>query len=145
MAVVDEQIVIRRSPQEVFDYLVDVSNQPKWETTVVSVSPRDGDYHAHDGAEYDYVIRVGAMKMKARSVISGLEPGHTGHYKVTSALGTVEGSYTVESHPDGALFIHHAESHPDSTVQKAVDAVTTPLFRRQVRRGAQNLKAQLEQ
>ena len=109
MAVIDEQIVIRRKPQEVYDYLIDLTNQPKWETTVLSVTPRDGNYTVHDGSEIDYVFKLGAFKMKGVSVISGLEPGHTGHYSVTSRLGNSEGSYTVEDHADGALFVHHVE------------------------------------
>jgi len=144
VAVIDEQIVIRRKPQEVYDYVIDLTNQPKWETTVLSVTPRDGSYTVHDGSEIDYVFKLGAMKLKGVSVISGLEPGHTGHYSVSSRLGKSEGSYTVEEHPDGALFTHHVESQPRNAMERALDGVSATMLRRQLRRGVQNLKSQLE-
>lgn len=144
MAVVDESIVIKRSPAEVYDYVIDLTNQPKWETTVVSASPRDGQSKVHEGSEVDYVLRVGAMKLNGVSVITGIDSGHTGAYTLTSKLGTVRGSYTVDEHPQGALFTHHAVSEPANALQRVVDPIAAKMFQRQVRQGLQKLRQQLE-
>jgi carbon monoxide dehydrogenase subunit G len=145
MTVTDEKIVIHRTPQEVYDRVIDLQTQKTWERSIVSANPVDGSWEPRPGMEIDYVLKAGAMKMKARSRVIDLDAGHSGTYEMTGAMGTVRGSYVCEPHPDGTLFTHHVETQPSGVVRDTVARVITPMFRRQIRAGLENLRDELEQ
>ena len=144
MPITDEHIVIHRSPQEVYDRVVDLESQKTWERTIVSAEPVGGSWEARPGLEIDYVLRAGAMKMKARTRVIDLDAGHSGTYELTGPMGTARGSYICEPHPEGTLFTHHVETQPSGLVRDTVARVTMPLFRRQIRAGLENLRDELE-
>lgn len=145
MPVTDEHIVIHRSPQEVYDRVIDLETQKSWERTIVSAEPVGGSWEPRQGLEIDYVIKAGAVKMKTRSRVIDLDAGRSGSYEMTGRMGTVRGSYTCEPHPEGTLFTHHVETQPSGVVRDTVALVTMPLFRRQIRAGLQNLRDEMEQ
>lgn len=144
MRIIDEEVVIHRTPQEVWDYAADLRHHADWERSIVSEQPVDGDWATREGMELDYVIKAGAMKMHAHSRIIDLDAGHIATYELTSPVGTVQGSYIVEPHPEGATFRHHVESRRSGMVKDALSTVTMPLFRRQIRAGVEALRDQLE-
>lgn len=144
MPITDEHIVIHRTPQEVYDRVVDLETQQTWERTIVSAEPVGGSWEARPGLEIDYVIKAGAVKMKTHSRVIDLDAGHSGSYEMTGAMGTVRGSYVCEPHPEGTLFTHHVETQPSGPVRDTVARLTMPLFRRQIRAGLENLRDELE-
>ena len=147
MAAVSESVVIRRKPSEVYDYILDVTNQPSWETAVVSVTPDDGQTVVHEGSRLTYVMRgPGGMKYPATSVISDLVPGRRGTYTLTSRFGVFRGAYILEDHPDGTTFVSEVDVAPECTGLRATVArALTPMARRDVRTGLQALRGNLEQ
>lgn len=146
MAAVSESVVIRRKPSEVFDYVLDVTNQPAWEKVVVSVTPDDGQNVVHEGSRLSYVMRgPGGVTYPATSVISDLMPGRRGTYTVTSRFGVFRGSYIVEDHPDGTKFVHELDVAPTCTgLKRTMASALLPIARRDARSGLQTLRANLE-
>ena len=144
MPITDEHIVIHRTPQEVYDRVVDLRTQSTWERTIVSAEPVGGSWEARPGLEIDYVLKAGAMKMKTRSRVIDLDAGHSGSYEMTGAMGTVRGSYSCDPHPEGTLFTHHVETQPSGFLRDTFARVTMPIFRRQIRAGLENLRDELE-
>jgi len=146
VAVVSESIVIKRKPTEVFDYVLDSTNQPSWEKVVVSVTPDDGRNVVHEGSRLTYQMRgPGGLKYPATSVISDLVPGRRGTYTVTSRFGAFRGSYIVEDHPEGTKFVHEIDVAPAAKGLKRTMARTLlPTTRRDVRAGLEALRANLE-
>ena len=144
MPITDEQVVIHRTPQEVYDRIADLETQKTWERTIVSAEPVGGSWEARPGLEIDYVIKAGGLKMKTRSRVIDLDAGHSGTYEMTGAMGTVRGTYICDPHPEGTLVTHHVETQPSGTVRDAVARLTMPMFRRQIRAGLENLREQME-
>ena len=145
MSVTDEHIVIHRTPQEVYERVLDLRTQSAWERSIVSAEPVGGSWEARPGLEIDYVLKAGALKLKTRSRVIDLDAGHSGSYEMTGAMGTVRGSYSCEPHPEGTLFTHHVETQPSGLVRDTVARLVTPMFRRQIRAGLENLRDELEQ
>jgi len=146
VAAVSESIVIKRKPSEVFDYVLDSTNQPSWEKVVVSVTSDDGRHVVHEGSRLTYQMRGPAgLKYPATSVISDLVPGRRGTYTVTSRLGAFRGSYIVEDHPEGTKFVHEIDVAPAAkSVKRTVARALLATTRRDVRAGLEALRANLE-
>lgn len=143
---ISESIIIKRIPEAVYRYIIDVTNQPLWEKLVLSVSPDDGQTTVHEGSRLTYRMRApGGLPYRATSVISNLVAPERGTYTTTSKLGNFRGSYLTKTHPDGTEFTHEIDIAADTNpILAATLRATFPLIRRDVRSGLEALRRNLE-
>lgn len=143
---IQESIVIKRSPADVYKYVLDVTNQPLWEKLVLSVTPDDGQYVVHEGSRLTYRMRApGGLPYRATSVISDLVPDQRGTYTTSSKLGNFRGSYVIKKHAEGSEFTHEIDVAPGvKPVMAATAKVAFGLIRRDVRTGLEALRRNLE-
>ena len=146
MPAISESIVIKRTPEDVYNYIVDVTNQPLWEKLVLSVSADDGQTTVHEGSRLTYRMRApGGLPYRATSVITDLVAPERGTYTTVSKLGNFRGRYLTTPHPNGTTFTHEIDVAPGTNpILAASVRATFPLIRRDVRAGLDDLRRHLE-
>jgi uncharacterized membrane protein len=70
----EQEIVIERPPDEVFDYLSDLANLPEWQSSIVEVR-REDDAPLREGARFTEVRRVAGRRIESTIEVATLEPG----------------------------------------------------------------------
>lgn len=88
-------IEIKKSPSEVYAFLVDLQNIPKWEGEVLEVKvSTPGPMRV--GTEFTEKIKMSMKTVEARCVMTGLEPDRLMSFKADSKMLKYEGSYRLE-------------------------------------------------
>jgi uncharacterized membrane protein len=80
----EHEVVIERSPADVFAYLTDLENLPEWQGSIVEIRPEE-DAPLHEGARFTEVRRVAGRRIESTIEVAALEPGRE------LALRVVEG------------------------------------------------------
>jgi uncharacterized protein YndB with AHSA1/START domain len=69
----EQEVVIARSPADVFGYLTDLANLPEWQGSVVEIR-RDDDGPLRAGAGFTEVRRVAGRRLESTIEVTTLEP-----------------------------------------------------------------------
>ena len=96
-------VVVRRSAEELFAYVADLRNEPKWHVDVASV-PADTPPLPVVGASYPVKFKPFMGKSDGRFTAVEVVPGSKIVYDAELAGMKPRITYSVESHPDGARF-----------------------------------------
>jgi uncharacterized protein YndB with AHSA1/START domain len=89
MARFEQEIVIDRSPEDVFAYLSDLANLPEWQGSVAEVVPDEAG-PLLEGAQFTEVRRVAGRRLESRLEVETLAPARELTLRVVS--GPVPGT-----------------------------------------------------
>jgi uncharacterized membrane protein len=98
-----ETVSINRSPKDVFDFVADLNNFPKWGANLASstvISERSTDL----GARCDEEIQLGPRKMPATCEITAFSAGRTFSFRAISPGIVYAGHIIVEPEENGSSF-----------------------------------------
>ena len=94
----EQEVVIDRSPAEVFAYLGDLANLPEWQGSVEAIHA-DEDGPLRVGAGFTEVRRVAGKRLESRLEVETLDPGAELTLRVVS--GPVPGAVRHLLEPAG--------------------------------------------
>jgi uncharacterized protein YndB with AHSA1/START domain len=144
MFLVETTLAIARPPAEVFAFVSDMTNAPRWQTGLHEVR-RLTPGPLRVGTEHDFVRRFAGRQVASRNRFVAFDPGEFVAFEFPQGSITGRGSYRVE--PDGhggSLLTGRVELEPKG-VMRLAQPVLARVLRRDVRRDDQTLKAVLEQ
>jgi carbon monoxide dehydrogenase subunit G len=137
---VELALEIERSPQQVFDFLVDVDRVPEWQSSAVS-SHADGPMGV--GARIHETRRLLGREAHTEFEVSAFDPPRRLTIRTISGPVEVDVDHRLENHRDGTLL--HVVAQADSGL---MFGLARPVIKRQaereVRRDFKRLKELLE-
>ena len=139
---IDERITIRRPPSEVFGFLADFANDPRWRRDVREMTP-DPAGIAQVGTAVHEELRFGGRTHRTDTTVTEVEPERLVAFAGHGTGGAVAGRRRVSGHDRGTevrLELHVATSG----ALRRLEPVLAPLFRRGVRRDLRALRELLE-
>lgn len=129
-------------PHEVFDFVIDASNDPRWRTGVVEAAYTSPGPPGMGSTGYDTVDNRG-RRVTAEWEVYEFEAGSHTRWNLISGPIEGTGGYVCESDGDGTRFTLEAHVEPSGALR-----VLGPLFgligRRQNRRDVERLKELVE-
>lgn len=140
----ESRLPIARPPAEVFAFVSDMTNAPRWQTGLDEVH-RLTPGPLRVGTEHDFVRRFAGREVASRNRFVAFDPGRFVAFEFPEGRITGRGSYLVE--PDGnggSLLTSHVDLEVRGAMRLAQPALAWVL-RRDVRRDDQALTAVLEQ
>jgi uncharacterized protein YndB with AHSA1/START domain len=139
---VEQSTIINRPASEVFAFVGDQTNAPRWQRGLETVR-RIGDGPIGVGARYEFVRTMMGRTMSGENEYTQFEPDRYVAFRATSGGWPVEASYEVAPAGDGSRLIARIALQPSGTAR-----IFQPLFaaalRRDVRTNLGALKALLE-
>ena len=143
MILVETTLTIARPPAEVFAFVSDMTNAPRWQTGLHEVH-RLTPGPLRVGTEHDFVRRFAGRRVASRNRFVAFDPGRFVAFEFPQGSVTGRGSYRVE--PDehgGSLLTGRVELEPKG-VMRLAQPVLARVLRRDVRRDDQALRTLLE-
>lgn len=132
MIQLNESRAIARSPGEVFAFLADLNNFPKWRANLVSFKIlTEGPTEV--GTRCSEVVQVGPMRATGTCDVTELSPGRTMAFTATSAGIVYDGRIVVEPWDTGSKLTLTGDVHPRGPMK-----LMQPVLRRKLERGIQN-------
>jgi hypothetical protein len=140
----ESRLPIARPPGEVFAFVSDMTNAPRWQAGLREVR-RLTPGPLRVGTEHAFVRRFAGREVASRNRFVAFDPGRFVAFEFPQGWVTGRGSYRVE--PDGhggCLLTSRVELHPRG-VMRLAQPVLARVLRRDVRRDDETLRAVLEQ
>lgn len=140
----ESQLPIARPPAEVFAFVSDMTNGPRWQTGLHEVR-RLTPGPLRVGTEHDFVRRFAGREVASRNRFVAFDPDRFVAFEFPQGWVTGRGSYAVE--PDGnggCVLTSRVELHPRG-VMRLAQPLLARVLRRDVRRDDETLRAVLEQ
>lgn len=140
----ESRLPIARPPAEVFAFVSDMTNAPRWQTGLHEVR-RLTPGPLRVGTEHAFVRRFAGREVASQNRFVAFDPGRFVAFEFPQGWVTGRGSYRVE--PDGhggSLLTARVELHPRGLMRLA-QPVLARVLRRDVRRDDEALTALLEQ
>ena len=100
MIQLNDSIMISRKPSEVFAFIADLSNIPKWQAEVVT-SKVITTGPTRVGSRFTEEVKMGPMRASASCEVTEFSPGKTMGFKALSPSIDYEGRVIVESSENG--------------------------------------------
>ena len=108
---VSDSIVIMRQPSQVFAFLADLNNIPKWQTEVVkSTVATPGPTRV--GTRFTEDVKLGPMRATAKCEVTELVTDKTMAFKATSSSMNYEGRVLVEPSGQGTKLTLEGTAQP---------------------------------
>lgn len=144
MPTVTETIVIARPVQDVWDYLEDVANTPRWNPMFVHQELVGADELA-PGVTIRSVASILGKRIETDALVTEVAAPHRSAL-VTESPIPCTGSYTFEEVPEGTRFTWHIDAEPGlgGVFGTIADAVVVKTIQTQLRRSMKRLRQQLE-
>ena len=98
---VNDSIMITRPPSQVFAFLLDLNNIPKWQAEVVKstvITPGPTKV----GTRFTEEVKMGPMRTTANCEVTGLVPDKEMAFRATSSSIIYEGQVLVEPAENGS-------------------------------------------
>jgi carbon monoxide dehydrogenase subunit G len=131
MIQLSETRAIARSPGEVFAFLADLKNFPKWRANLVSFKIlTEGPTEV--GTRCSEVVQVGPMRATGTCDVTEFFPGRTMAFTATSAGIVYDGRILVEPWDAGSKLTLTGDVHPRGPMK-----LMQPVLRRKLERGIQ--------
>jgi hypothetical protein len=131
MIQLNESQTIARSPGEVFAFIADLNNFPKWRANLVSFRIlTEGPTGV--GTRCNEVVQVGPMRATGTCDVTEFSPGRTLAFTATSATIVYDGRIVVEPWEKGARLTLSGDVHPRGPMK-----LMQPVLRRKLRSGIQ--------
>jgi uncharacterized membrane protein len=91
----ENSVVIRQPVRRVFDYVTDISNNPKWQTDVLELAiTSEGPFEL--GSTYRCVNRFMGKRIQTEGIIIEYEPVRTCSFRIVSGTVTGQSSFLFE-------------------------------------------------
>jgi uncharacterized membrane protein len=106
----EKNVLINRPQQDVFDFVTDLSNDPKWQSSIESVvQVSDGPIGV--GSTWRYVTKFLGRKNETEIQMTSYEPPHQSSVKAVSGPIPFENTHKFQNQDGGTLltFIGQAE------------------------------------
>ena len=139
----ESHLPIARPPAEVFAFVADMTNAPRWQNGLHEVR-RLTPGPLRVGTEHEFVRRFAGREVASRNRFVDFDPGRFVAFEFPHGSITGRGSYQVD--PDGhggCLLTSRVELHVTG-VMRLAQPVLARVLRRDVRRDDQALKTLLE-
>ncbi len=128
--------VIRRSPDEVFEYVSDFENNPRWQKGMESARWTTDAPHGV-GSRYDQVAHFLGREIVTTFEVTEYE-GRSISIKSIESTMPLDITRSVEEHPDGALVRARVAGNPSGLF-----AIAAPLMRLMVKKSVTDDYAEL--
>jgi carbon monoxide dehydrogenase subunit G len=100
----EHTVVVDRPPDEVFDFLTDISKLPEWQSGAVAVKEPEGSVGV--GSTYVQVLSFLGRRTDATLEVTEFEPGRRFSLKGVSGPFPFEVRHTLEAEDGGATRLH---------------------------------------
>jgi uncharacterized protein YndB with AHSA1/START domain len=134
---VERSVLIDRPPAEVFAFVADYANDPRWRRAVREMTPTPSG-PAAIGTQVHEVLRFGGRTHVTDTTIVDVQPDRSLEYRGDGTGGRVRGSRTVEPAPNGARLTTRVEVETTG-VQRWLEPLLAPMFRRATQRDLHRL------
>jgi hypothetical protein len=138
MIKIESSILIKRNLDEVFNFITNFENNPKWQSGMVKAK-FTSEPPLRVGSTYTQVARFLGRPVDSDFTVIDYEPGHLIKISTTSGSFPITVTRTVESVADGTLV--HASVEGDAT---GFFKIAEPLMRRMVQRSVNQDYEQLK-
>ena len=143
MIEVEARVEIDRSPETIFAFLADMSNNPKWQKGMqecrwTSKPP------LRLGSTYDQVARFLGKEIVSSFVVTELEPGHRIRIQTTSGTMPIDVTREVVTVSTGGSSVSAIVRGDPTGVFRLAAPLMTLMVRRSVTRDYRRLKEMLE-
>jgi uncharacterized membrane protein len=135
----EASVVINRSPDEVFGYVIDVATWPKWETGLLEAE-QTSEGPVGQGTTFKGLNEMMGRKMEWTSEITEYEANKKVGHKILSGPMSVEQTLTFEPAQDGTRFTLVAEGETGGFFKMA-----EPLLNRTMKKQLEGNLATLKQ
>ena len=143
MIKVEKSIVIDRSQEDVFEYVSDHTNAPRWQRGLFEVR-RATEGTIGVGTRHTLVRMFMGRRMEASNEFTQYEPNRLVSFNVTSGSVAAQGWYVVEpAGSDRARLTSRIEMRPSGLIRLAQPLMAASL-RREVEANLSDLKGLLE-
>ena len=142
MIELERSLTIRRPVEEVFAFVTNVENSPRWQAWAVDARVvSEGPLGV--GTRYEYVARFLGRKIESQSEVTAYEPDKRYAWKVTSGPIPAEASLDFEPVNEGTRIILTGKGEPGGFFRLAEPPIGR-ILKRQVDTDIENLKDLLE-
>lgn len=101
MKSIESRIEIERPAEEVFAFVADQTNAPRWQDGLAEVR-RVTDAPIGVGSEHVFVRRFGGRRIESRNRFTRFEPGHFVEFEIPEGWISGRASYQVDPIASGA-------------------------------------------
>ncbi|GAC1599037.1 MAG: hypothetical protein NVS3B6_07960 [Pseudarthrobacter sp.] len=136
MAFAEHEVLIPRDALDVYTFLVDGMNLPKWRTGTRSISLASGAARAKGAVYRQTVLGRSGWPVSADFEITEARPGAEVRYQVIAGQNRPAGGYYLSTEPDGTRVRFALECQPkgllglmNSGIQRAMKAEVAQLER----------------
>ena len=143
---VEEEIIIRRPPEDVFAFTTAPENDHLWSSTAVERHV-ESDGPIHVGTRIKAVDNFLGRRIESTFEVTEHEPNRRSAVRFVSGPIRAEGTYTYEPVTDGTRFRWALEAPPGLGglyLGRVTDPLVTWIFRRRLQRDLRRLKAVME-
>lgn len=140
---INDSIQIECSPKEVFDYVADLDNIPKWQSEVVT-SKVDTAGPVKIGTHFTEEVKMGPMRATASCEVTEYEPEKLLAFSAISSSMDYEGRITVEPLVKGTRLTLEGTADPKG-FWRILQPFLKGEFRNSVRKELTAIKGILEQ
>jgi carbon monoxide dehydrogenase subunit G len=102
MIKIEKSVLIKRPQQEVFDFVTDLSNDSKWQSSIESVE-RVSDGPIGVGSTWRYVTKFLGRKNETEIQMTSYDPPHQSRVKAVSGPIPFENTHTFQAQDGGTL------------------------------------------
>jgi hypothetical protein len=128
MTTIQHTVTIDRPVQEVFDYLMDIRNDPVWSANIVGVGKGAGE-PVEVGLDFEETYRFLGVRMPLTFRVTEHAPPRRSAVEITKGAIPGRGSYDLEAHNGGTRLTATAETDAHGFFRLA-----EPVFARMARR-----------
>lgn len=142
MARAEATVIVNRPIEEVFAYLADISNNPRWQSGALEAGFSSGE-PINVGAKYHMVGKFLGRRIDAAGEFTSYEPPKKYAWRQTSGPFPMAGHTALEAVEGGTQITNVLEGQPGAFFALAVPLVTR-MLKRQMKTDLANLKGMLE-
>jgi uncharacterized membrane protein len=142
MAIVQESVVIKRPAEQVYAFVTDPKNLPKWEPAILEVEQTStGEIGV--GTTYRGVNKMMGMRMKWTATVNECEPNKKWSESIISGSSRIDEQLSFDA-ADGGTKFTLAYDMKAGGILKLLSPMITSTTRKQLKENLNNLKRILE-
>lgn len=139
---IEHSTVIEKKPAEVFGFISDISNLPRWQAGTVK-SELVGDSPLATGSRFREVVRVGPLKLNTECVVTELKDSEVFAFEAMSRPLDYAGSFRFTTEPSGTRVSLRAVAQMKG-VWRLLEPLLASDLRKESRVELENLRRVLE-
>ena len=140
----ETRVEIARPVQEVFAFVADQTNAPRWQTDLHEVR-RLTEGPIGVGSEHEFVRTFAGRRFASRNRFVAFEPGRYVQFEIPSGWISGSAAYRTEASPSGGTVLTSRMEFRVRRPMSLLEPVLSRLLAKDSRRDEQRLKILLEQ